>query len=175
MSDAMTFQQIRETIQEHNVQHESCDRDGREFCDCLARAISQAETTVADALLALEHGWRPELFRSPETQAAAIQILNETRKQLGIEAGDDKKGFYPNWSLLQTTQESLRDHQALVKAAQEQERQFRTTAAAALRELRAQIEEESDKFDSGLESWPYDHCRQMLDATITKLGLEETR
>lgn len=47
---------------------------------------------------------------------------------------------------------------------------FRATVAAALEELRAKIEAESDTFDSGLDSWPY-HCRQMLDATIAALGL----
>ena len=49
----------------------------------------------------------------------------------------------------------------------------RAAVAEALAALRAEFEEESDRFDSGLDSWPYDHCRQKLDATIAKLGLQE--
>lgn len=81
-----------------------------------------------------------------------------------------KAVFSVDWSLLRATQDSLCEHMAALKAAQESERAFREQVAAALEELRAKIEAESDTFDSGLDSWPY-HCRQMLDATIAALGL----
>jgi hypothetical protein len=48
---------------------------------------------------------------------------------------------------------------------------FRAAVAAALAELRASLEETSDTFDSGLESWPYDDCRIRLEKVIAGLGL----
>lgn len=47
----------------------------------------------------------------------------------------------------------------------------RATITEALAALRASLEETSDTFDSGLESWPYDDCRIRLEKVIAGLGL----
>ncbi len=47
--------------------------------------------------------------------------------------------FNPDWSELKATQQSLREHMALLKAAQESEQRFREQVAAAMRELRAEM------------------------------------
>ena len=59
---------------------------------------------------------------------------------------------------------------ALVKE-QAEHQTFRAAVAEALAELRASLEETSDTFDSGLESWPYDDCRIRLEKVIAGLGL----
>jgi hypothetical protein len=49
---------------------------------------------------------------------------------------------------------------------------FQVLVADSLRELRAEIEAESNKFDSGLESWPYDDCRLRLEKKMDRLGIK---
>ena len=125
----MTFEQLRGTIQAHDVRFESCDRDGQEFCDCLERAVDQLEATVAT------------------------------------------KPFTPDWSLLEATQASLREHMAIAKAAQESERAFREQVAVALEELRGLINlefigDEFSDYNEGLRD-----ALRHVDATIAALGL----
>ena len=59
---------------------------GPDALEALANEYQQSipRAAVAAAFLALEHGLRPELFRTSETHAAAMAILSETRTQLGI-------------------------------------------------------------------------------------------
>ena len=85
----MTFQQIRETIQAHDVQLESCDRDGQEFCDCLTRAIDQTEAAFAAALRELRGAWqrRKNAVEDAIMEIALGDVLDEldaTVAKLGL-------------------------------------------------------------------------------------------
>lgn len=48
--------------------------------------------------------------------------------------------FNPDWSLLEAANKSLREHMAMVRAAQELEQQFRARVADALAELRDEVQ-----------------------------------
>lgn len=84
----MTFQQIRGTIQAHDVRLESCDRDGQEFCDCLERAIDQTEATFAAALRELRGVFELKAFERKDYYfiwEAALDELDATIAKLGLE------------------------------------------------------------------------------------------
>lgn len=86
---------------------------------------------------------------------------------------DAGKGFNPDWSLPEATAESLREHMALAKAAQESEQQFRATVAAALRELRDMWQRRKNSAEDKVMESTLRDVLDELDATIAKLGLEE--
>lgn len=85
-----------------------------------------------------------------------------------------KAVFSVDWSLLRATQDSLREHMAIAKAAQESERAFREQVAAALGELQAKLD--SMMFDKR-HATPFEALQKAqaeLRATIAKLGLGGT-
>ncbi len=82
-----------------------------------------------------------------------------------------KAVFSVDWSLLRATQDSLREHMAIAKAAQESERAFREQVAVALEELRGLINlefigDEFSDYNEGLRD-----ALRHVDATIAALGL----
>lgn len=68
--------------------------------------------------------------------------------------------FNPDWSKLEATQQSLRDHMALVNAAQEREQQFRATVAAALPESWYADSPPEFRIQKMVEQWQKLHKRE---------------
>lgn len=82
------------------------------------------------------------------------------------------KGFNPDWSELEATQQSLRDHMALVRAAQESEQRFRAEVAAALRELQSVWQRRMSSAEDGVMESTLRDVLDELNTTVAKLGLE---
>lgn len=131
--------------------------------------------------MTFEEIWKREGWFSEDT--SEYELAKACYKAGEDEARAAAKPFTPDWSLLEATQASLREHMAALKAAQESEQRFREQVAAALRELRARIAAESvsltpenaagysrDIADAGNAA--VELALQHVDATIAKLGLE---
>ena len=93
------------------------------------------------------------------------------------EPGKVKAVFSVDWSLLRATQDSLREHMAALKAAQESERAFREQVADAMANLHRKLGDEMarcDGFRTFERAMGLAFSRERLEETIAALGLGGT-
>lgn len=112
-----------------------------------------------------------ELARVLVSDAAREEVTREAARRL-------ERPFNPDWSQLEAANESLREHKAMVRAAQESEQRFRARVAAALAKLREEFQQREGEGASDLWRAAFWTAGSYLGTTIAALlgdGTESCR